>query len=169
MERKVLNKKISTYLKAIAIVMMVFHIFCISRIDCFKKICIRPGIWGGKPFEQLIGEMCKLCVCIFAFISGYGTYISFKKYERFRERIIYCLKKIFKLVGMYWIALLCFFLPLLALFQKVTFSQVVSNVLLGSNSMMHVAWYVRFYIIALLVLCLYSALENRKSSSILML
>lgn len=134
------------------------------RIDCFKKICIRPGIWGGKPFEQLIGEMCKLCVCIFAFISGYGTYISFKKYERFRERIIYCLKKIFKLVGMYWIALLCFFLPLLALFQKVTFSQVVSNVLLGSNSMMHVAWYVRFYIIALLVLCLYSALENRKSS-----
>lgn len=108
--------------------------------------------------------MCKLCVCIFAFISGYGTYISFKKHEKFRDRMIYCLKKIFRLLGMYWIALVCFFIPIFAIFQKVTFSQVVSNLFLRSISMVHTGWYVRFYIIALLVLCLYSALESVKSN-----
>ena len=30
----------------------------------------------GKPLEVFLGEICKLCVCIFAFISGYGTYVS---------------------------------------------------------------------------------------------
>lgn len=40
----------------------------------------------------MLGEMCKLCVCIFAFISGYGTYISLKKRVTFEKRILYGIK-----------------------------------------------------------------------------
>ncbi len=86
MEKKVLGYETSKYLKAVAIVMMiVHHFFAFPNRLMANDLFVSIGSIQGKPIEQIIGEMCKLCVCIFAFISGYGTYISFRKKKLLRK------------------------------------------------------------------------------------
>lgn len=94
MNDNILDQKISRYIKAIAIIMMVIHhFFAFPDRWLESNLFITGGYIGGKPVEQMLGEMCKLCVCIFAFISGYGTYISLKKRVTFEKRILYGIKK----------------------------------------------------------------------------
>lgn len=76
MNDNILDQKISRYIKAIAIIMMVIHhFFAFPDRWLESNLFITGGYIGGKPVEQMLGEMCKLCVCIFAFISGYGTMV----------------------------------------------------------------------------------------------
>ncbi len=69
----------SLMLKGIAIVMMIAH-------HCFRS----PSLYKGynvifAPFaeQQVIkaASVCKICVSLFAFISGYGLFLSHKKHR----------------------------------------------------------------------------------------
>lgn len=118
---------------------------------------------AGKPIEQILGEMCKLCVCIFAFISGYGTYISFRKHMLVKQRFSYCVKKVAKLVFMYWLTIICFFIPVVSFFRKISMEEVVSNLFLSSTTLVHTGWYVEFYVKAMVCILVYSFIEKERS------
>lgn len=118
---------------------------------------------AGKPIEQILGEMCKLCVCIFAFISGYGTYISFRKHMVIKQRFLYCMKKIVKLISIYWLTIICFFVPIVCFFRKISITEIVNNLFLNSISLVHTGWYVAFYIKAMVCILLYSFIETERS------
>lgn len=67
---KGLEKKDSMALKGIAVLMLVFH-HCYRTAAKFERYNV---IFRGLSASQVItiAEMCKICVSIFAFISGYG-------------------------------------------------------------------------------------------------
>ena len=67
-------------MKGVAIIMMLFY-------HCFLPV---PGNFDGYfisffPFTATqvsdFATFCKICVCLFAFVSGYGLYLSFEKWR----------------------------------------------------------------------------------------
>ena len=78
-QKQVFDKEASVALKGIAIIMMLFH-------HCFRKTVLFEGYpVSFSPFsEKAVVDFafaCKACVSIFAFISGYGLFLSYKKYS----------------------------------------------------------------------------------------
>lgn len=60
---------------------------------------------GSSYFIILFGMACKICVAIYAVLSGYGYYFAKEK------TIKYGLKKIWGLLQIYWISLFTLFIP----------------------------------------------------------
>ena len=71
------TKKNSLALKGIAIMMMVFH-HCYASADKYFGINI-----NFAPFSEhsiyLISNSCKICISLYAFVTGYGLFLSLKK------------------------------------------------------------------------------------------
>lgn len=71
------TKTDSLCLKGIAIILMMFH-HCFRSTDRFEGYEV-----NFFPFTQdnviAVSDYFKICVCIFAFITGYGLYLSAKK------------------------------------------------------------------------------------------
>ena len=80
-------------MKGIAILIMIAHHFIVmSFLDLPYLV-------------TLFGEACKICVAIYAVLSGYGYYFVKEK------TIKYGLKKIWGLLQIYWISLFTLFIP----------------------------------------------------------
>ena len=76
----IFDKLTTSNIKGIAIVMMIInHFFAFPEWQMKKNMYISIFMISGTPIELYIGQLCKLCVCIFAFISGYGLFISLNK------------------------------------------------------------------------------------------
>lgn len=91
----------SNLIKGMAIIMMVYHHFFgwpnrILISNAFNVIQIY-----NVNVVTFLAQVCKLCVCVFAFLSGYGMFFS---YEKFRggDAVRYCLLKVLKLLTIYW-------------------------------------------------------------------
>ena len=98
--RYTFDRNASVALKGIAILMMLLH-------HCF---------WGAKlyagymvsffPFgeQQVINVSlsCKICVSIFAFITGYGLFLSFQNYAGKGTAARWCAKRYVKTFSGYW-------------------------------------------------------------------
>lgn len=93
----------SNQLKSIAILMMLFlHLFNRDYNNLFKPVIFI----AGKPLSYYLSLFSDACVPIFAFVSGYGLYFTFK-----RDTEIYFknnFKRLKKLYINYWIILLIF-------------------------------------------------------------
>lgn len=146
----ILNKRDSGYIKGIAIIMMIFHhFFAFPEWQLTTGLFMGGGSVLGKPLEVFLGEICKLCVCIFAFISGYGTYVSLVRVDN-HGCIKYALRKIANLLLMYWLSLL-FVVSVLSIFKKISTLEIICNIILQSTSIIYTAWYVVFYIQAIVM------------------
>lgn len=79
-ERNYLDKSASAALKGVAILLMLFH-HMYRKPSMFDKYGL-----SFAPFEQAnvvdFAIVCKICVSIFAFISGYGLYLSYSKFDK---------------------------------------------------------------------------------------
>ncbi|MBD5510854.1 MAG: acyltransferase [Lachnospiraceae bacterium] len=104
-----ITKKQSAILQGIAVWMLVYH-HMYSYTETYNSLL---------PFMQVavvqrIAWFCKICVGIFAFVSGYGMYhvMSRKPAERFFGRMIeeyrYVLARILRLYGKLWLVILIF-------------------------------------------------------------
>lgn len=104
-----ITKKQSAILQGIAVWMLVYH-HMYSYTETYNSLL---------PFMQVavvrrIGWFCKICVGIFAFVSGYGMYhvMNRKPAERFFGRMIeeyrYVLVRILRLYGKLWLVILIF-------------------------------------------------------------
>jgi hypothetical protein len=71
-----LSKKQIGITKGIAIGMML----CLHLFNREYKGLFQPGVFiGANPLTYYISLFCDCCVCIYAFCSGYGLYITYQK------------------------------------------------------------------------------------------
>lgn len=73
---KGLRKEDSAALKGVAVLMLVFH-HCYRKVDLFEKYDV---VFRGISSENVIfiASFCKICVGIFAFVSGYGLMYGYE-------------------------------------------------------------------------------------------
>lgn len=104
-----ITKKQSAVLQGIAIWMMVYHHLYLGT-NAYESLL--PFI--NADVARGIAWFCKLCVGIFAFVSGYGMYYVMNRHpaERFFGRLIeeyrHVLVRILRLYGKLWLVVLVF-------------------------------------------------------------
>lgn len=79
-----MNKQSTNIAKGIAIIMMLFHHTFYSSKAIAERVGGEVAISYAPLSSQLIfsiAKSCKLCVPIFVFITGYGTYRSFRSWR----------------------------------------------------------------------------------------
>lgn len=95
-----MTKVISEKIKGIAILLMIaHHLFLVILPD---TILIPAVPYLGFLVEDIVAVIGKICVGLFAFISGYGLYVSNKGKPEFMPQ----LKRILQFYEYYWIAVL---------------------------------------------------------------
>lgn len=105
-----LSKHDSTALKGVAILMMLFHHLFRGPwlYDGYKVTFFLPP---DESFWNSIGQYCKICVSIFAFITGYGLYKSFSKQSDNKKSISrWTLLRIVKTMGNFWFIYILIFI-----------------------------------------------------------
>lgn len=88
-----MDKKTTQMIKGIAILIMLAHHFIV-----FSFSELPHGV-------MVFGAACKICVAIYAVLSGYGYFFAREKTVR------YALKKSWGLLQIYWLQLFTLFIP----------------------------------------------------------
>lgn len=106
MEKKEFTKAHSLELKGIAIIMMMFH-HCFWGAGLFNNFDVSFAPFG-QEFVVNMSLFFKICVSIFAFITGYGLILSLKKlnekYEWTKREIFkWNICRIIKTLSGFWI------------------------------------------------------------------
>lgn len=138
-----MNKKTTQRIKGIAILIMIMHHFCATTLF--------PELSAG--FIKF-GAACKVCVAIYAVLSGYGYFFAKEKTLR------YGLKKIWGLLQIYWLSLFTLFIPaaILGGWELSPWQLVVQLFGLLPN-LNWFAWYVFFYCFCMLIMPLLCRLD----------
>ena len=98
-------------------------------------------------YLSAIAHTCKICVAIYCFLTGYGY--AFAKNKNLR----YGLTKCAGLLKRYWLQLFLFFIPVAVIGgYELTPQLLVRNLFGLSPNLNYFAWYVYFYIFAMLLL-----------------
>ncbi len=107
MMNKTISLQKSYHLKSIAILMMLFlHLFNQDYHGLFEPLVFV----GAQPLSYYLSLFSDACVPIFAFVSGYGLYLSYsQKPEHYFKKNIARLKGLYL---RYWIIILLFVLGL---------------------------------------------------------
>lgn len=149
-----ITKKQSAILQGVAILMMVYHHLYSFAVEYESLL----------PFMQVdtvqrIAWFCKLCVAIFAFISGYGMYYVMRGQsgERFGGRVLTeyggVLLRILRLYGKLWLVLAVY----MGIFFGILRQPFMADQLLGNLTALNPTyngawWYVEQYAKTLLAL-----------------
>lgn len=154
MKTFVITKEESNMIKGIAIILMMIHHFWSSM----QPIPVKIVVMGGQisNIELMIGAMCKICVSLFAFLTGWVLYLNpkFNSYS-------YNFGKAKSFILNYWIVELIFIIAGFMFCLKLpSFSILLANLFgfeTGAYEIMGYdyvnvtfAWYVRFYLFLLL-------------------
>ncbi len=144
----VFDQRTTNILKGIAVILMFAHHFF-----GYPEWIAAPNQYTGLPFigtpwSYSIGKYGSICVSIFAFITGYGVYFSYKKGNVFTNS----LEKIAVLYIKYWMLLFLFFIPVEFLLGQHEFSELGLEMLGMQTNIICFAWYVRFYLLAMFTL-----------------
>ena len=141
------SRKMSQMVKGIAILMMLaFH--CLSFpdywLDDFQLV---PFLIG--PIKQF-----KLCVAIFAFITGYGFYVGRRGTYRnsIRKTLIFLMQ--------YWPQLFFIFLPIASVSFRFSVKKILYNLVALNDNIIYFGWYVFFHCFVTLTFPLVRKLLN---------
>lgn len=162
----IISKNKSLSLKFIAAIFIVLtHIFPkVGQVDTLKYIPLFN--WNGYPIEQYIGSLSGICVGIFIFLSGYGLYISYNKNIKYKE----IFKRISKLYINYWIIILIFFsIGLYMEVYKFEVKEFILNLLALTTSYNHPAWFLRLYVMLILIYPMLIKIVDRYNKNIVII
>lgn len=130
-----MDKKTTQMIKGIAILIMIAHHFIVIPFSDLPYLV------------TLFGYACKICVAIYAVLSGYGYFFTKEKTIR------YGLKKIWGLLQIYWISLFTLFIPTAVMGGwKITPWKLVVQMFGLSPNLNWFAWYIYFYIFCILIM-----------------
>ena len=106
-----LSKKESMALKGMAVLMLVFH-HCYRTTAKFEKYDV---VFRGLTCEQVISiaGWCKICVAIFAFVSGYGLMYGYTRKAAGKNADSvsrWTLKHIFSTMSGFWFTAVVFYI-----------------------------------------------------------
>ena len=148
MENNAITKKQSAQLQGIAILLMIYHHF-------FNDLTIYgESLHFAKPeWVVSFAWFGKICVGVFAFVSGYGMC---KVLERKKEgHLIICLRQILGLLLRYWAVLLLFMGLFFELGKRIfDLREFGLNFFCIETSYNGAFWYVQEYVILMLLLAL---------------
>ncbi|MBQ7298864.1 MAG: acyltransferase family protein [Clostridia bacterium] len=141
-QRIILDKQTTQAVKGIAILMMIFH-HCFGFASYWLDT---PALSGAIVH---VAGCFKLCVAVFAFLSGFGFFVVGKRPYR------NTLWKTGTFLSQYWFQLFFIFLPIAM--TNYTFSpiKIFYNLFAINDNIILFAWYVFFYLIVLLTFPLY--------------
>lgn len=130
-----MNRKTTQMIKGIAILIMLMHHFIVIPFTELPYLV------------TLFGYACKICVAIYAVLSGYGYFFAKKKTVR------YGIKKIWGLLQIYWFLLFTLFVPVAVRggWSLTPWKLIVQMFGLLPN-LNWFAWYVYFYIFCMLIM-----------------
>ena len=157
---KGITSKQSVMLQGLAAAMMLYHHLFIRPDMLF----VEYSTILGETREIRLALFCKLCVAIYAFVSGYGMCSVFlraasegKKGMRFftllRQDYILVLQKLLRFFSIYWFCVLLYFAcENLFLGKEKPLSELLPNLLALSDSFNGSWWYALEYVKILLFL-----------------
>lgn len=99
-----LTKKDTSVLKGIALLMLLWHHLFFVATDLFDDI----HLWGEHYLVNTLGLICKLCVAIFVFLSGYGLTIQANNKNEEINYLSFVSHRVFKLFPTFWLIWLLF-------------------------------------------------------------
>lgn len=153
---KGLSKIHSQMMYGVAILMMVFHhLYCLPERLGNNYISL-PSLFGYN-IEVTLAWFCKLCVAIFAFISGYGLFLSSagKECPSMGKKLLSdyrsMIRHLFRFYRKYWLVFVIF-IPMGFLFFGRSFHlrEFIENFIGISTTYSGEWWYVLQYIKLLL-------------------
>ena len=117
---------------------------------------------GRKSLAAYIGAGAKVCVAIFAFLSGIGLFYSYHNKMSIRSGYTSTLKRLVPFYLTYWVVLTLIYLPVMSLCGLFQFNlgELVSNYLGYKTTYCKIAWYVRFYLELIITFPVYVYLYN---------
>lgn len=154
-----IDKKASVMIKGLAIILMFIHHFFGFPSWIAEENMYSGWVFHGIVLEEVLGQVCKICVSLFAFISGYALYINQHNYSRMKDFF----KKAANLLFQYWIIFILFIgagilfkepLPSLERFIAQCFGTCIATGFTWKyNVSIHpvFAWYVSFFLLFLLL------------------
>lgn len=150
-----LSRQDSQFVAGIAIFMMlVHHLFGFDSFRLLGNEYVETFSIGGISIERMLAAFGKLCVAVFAFISGYVIWKMRSRYSTWRQRA----QRIFRFLIAYWVIVALFMIGALLTGDTIPDGNSFFLGLFGlSNGPNEVyvnvpfAWYVAFYI--LLIIC----------------
>lgn len=134
-------------IKGIAVILMICnHLYPILDWIYPENMYYSISV-GSKTIAAYVGGYSKICVSMFAFLTGYGLYHSFLK-SSLREMYKKAIPKISLFLISYGSIILLAYIPLLMLFGLYRFDPVelLLNLLGYKTTYCWIAWYVRFYL-----------------------
>ena len=150
-----IDRDYTNIIKGIALILMfVHHFFTFPDTFLINNLNV-PDL---KDFAEVFNEPTKICVSIFAFVTGY--FYFFNKSKTYR----YSLKKASDLYVNYLVVfILLFLLAILLGCYEFNIKDFLLEILLLNRPIMLFCWYVPFYIMAIFILPLYSKISNKSS------
>lgn len=128
----VFSQKMSHMVKGVAILMMIAH-------HCFAF----PNYWldsfSVHPILAGLSNQFKICVAIFAFITGYG--FSAGRNVTFAASI----RKVLLFLAQYWLQLFLIFLPVASIGFSFSLKRILFNIIALYDNIIVFAWYVFFH------------------------
>jgi len=135
------------------ILMFIHHMFGFPNY-------LRPDVnWNGIPvfgaykLEYIFAQFAKVCVALFAFNTGYAMYSSSESFLNGKAIV-----RLFKFLSAYWVVCLLFYFYGYAINETLPSPHEILLNLFGINTSPNqryinipFAWYVRFYVICLLI------------------
>lgn len=130
-----MGKEMTMKIKGVAILIMICHHFIVIPFSEFPV------------FVKAFGGACKICVAIYAVLSGYGYYFSKEKTIR------HGIKKILGLLKIYWISFFTIFIPAAIMGgANLSLGRIILEVFGLYPNLNWFAWYVYFYIFCMLAM-----------------
>lgn len=133
--------------KGVAIILMVCnHLFPIQEWIYPENQYISFMI-NGKSIAAYFGAGSKVCVAIFAFLSGVGLFFIYSK-STIKNGYVQTLKRLKPFYFTYWVILTGVYIPLMSLCGLFKFDlvEIIANYIGYQTTYCKIAWYVRFYL-----------------------
>lgn len=161
MKKFTFTKEHTEIVKGLAILLMLVH-----HLFGFPEWYADGVSYIGIPLrahnlEYVVAQFGHICVSIFAFITGYGMFFSYKGGNVFKKSV----KKGVSFLLSYWLVLFLVAIPVNLLLGKkdITLSLVWGNLFGYDNTLVSFAWYVRFYLEMLITLPLFYRMMTKRS------
>lgn len=160
-KRTFLEKSDSKKVYGLAILLMLFHhLFCDPQRIFFEYVSFFPKSWIVQ-----LSWFGRICIGLYAFISGYGMQVSTAtiKIDRIssliKQQYLYVFIIAKKFFIKYWIVCVCFVLPFFILTRTFPIKDIIFLILGLSEKYNAEWWYIKNYLIILMLFPLLKAQE----------
>lgn len=143
-------------LKGIALMLLLCNHFCVVQDWITSPSTLVDINIQGKPLLGYLGAFGKICVAIWAFLSGIGAYYSYRNgiLSAYKSNLV----RLANLMIQYVLILAIVFVPVIALCHptfmgesyKLDLKHIIYNIFACDAEYDKAAWYMRFYIMYVL-------------------